>query len=142
MIVMCIILILLVALLVSVFFESRIAGCITFFIGFFIMCGCLTIKTRVRQYTGYVVEKDYTPGHMCHSEPTISRLLVIVPTHPHVTPHHHKWIKQQWGLYVANRDGVHNIEIDSSVWAAFKPGDKVIVTKYDSLSYSIIRKIK
>ena len=79
-----------------------------------------------KEFTGHIVAREYTPGHMCHSESKIYSLsFVHVPHTSTRTTHHHKWEKSKFIWFVANKNEVRNFYVDSLLFYTRKCGEKV-----------------
>lgn len=80
-----------------------------------------------KPFTGYIVCKEYTPGHMCHDEvPTYSEAsLLYVHVPPHVHTHHHTWQESSFIIYVANKNAVRSFSVDSLSFTKYKLLQKV-----------------
>lgn len=99
-----------------------------------ILCSCSGVKIN-----GYIVGKEYTPGHMCHDEVTTYREAGIVNyVHVPITPHHHTWQKASFIIHIANSWDLRQIDVDSLTYINVKVGSKY---HYDS-ELNVLRKIK
>lgn len=79
-----------------------------------------------RPFTGYVVGKTYTAGHMCCSNPKVivTATPVRVPPHP-VHTHHHVYEKATFEIHVANRYDVETFYVDSLKFNSIKMLEKI-----------------
>lgn len=108
-------------------------------------CGEPTIHHA--PFYGYVVCKEYTPGHMSDKyEPTASEAGILLfpsihpsihPTFPHpgyVPPHSHShpratyWVWPTYTLYVGCKDFVSIVHTDSIEYSTVHLGQRVHVT--------------
>jgi len=87
---------------------------------------------------GYVVYKEHTPAHMCHSDVTTyyEAAMVHVP-HVHTHVHHHHMVEASSILYVADKESVHKVSVTESCWESFHVTDKVRV---DTSGVSLLAK--
>lgn len=74
-----------------------------------------------KPFTGYIVHKEYTQGHMCCSKAKVYNSYV------HVTPvvHRHSWNPSTFKLWVANKNETRIINVDSLLWKSKTSGSKV-----------------
>lgn len=86
---------------------------------------CLVILSGCdpRSFTGYVVCKEYTPGHMDDKKVNPIQEAIIVPVRPH--RHKPKWVKSKWVVYVANKNAVRPFDVDSISFIGFRLGQKI-----------------
>lgn len=86
---------------------------------------CVTLMAcEPVKFTGYVVCKEYTPGHMSNENVDPVQCAVIVP-HAHPAPPH--YVDPIWVVYVANRDRVESINVDSLRFTKIKLLQKITV---------------
>jgi hypothetical protein len=93
------------------------------------MLSLFILSCEIKPFTGYIVAKEYVEGHMCHDDDyyhTVESSFVIAPHVPH-TPHHHTWQEAKFIIYVANKDDVRPIHVDSLAFIEYKITDKVTV---------------
>lgn len=78
-------------------------------------------------FTGYVVCKEYIPGHMDDKKVNPIQHAVVIPVRPVVHPHRHKpeWIKNRWIVYVANKSAVKPFDVDSLYFTNVRLGQKI-----------------
>lgn len=98
----------------------------------FILLAVLLVSCS-KAMEGYVVYKEYTPGHMCHDddirreiESNLGTIIVVPPHVPH-TAHSHKWEDPTWIIWVATKGKSEELSVDSLTYISFKCGDKVYV---------------
>lgn len=92
-----------------------------------LILGLFLFGCRPDNYSGYIVCKEYTPEHECHSKVEVVREAAFIPP-PRVVvapPHHHKTQKAEYKIYIANRDFVRNINVSEATYMKFKVTDKV-----------------
>ena len=116
--------------------KSKIMKKILFILLAIILTSC---KNEIQ---GYIVCKEYTPSHMCHSdhptytETSVGNAVIVHPYVPHNT-HHHSEQESEWVIYVANKNRVATIHVDSLKYIDLKVTDKVyyngsVVTKINT----------
>lgn len=82
-----------------------------------------------KPFTGYVVCKEYIPLHMDDQEAkSIQEAVIVVPIHVPPPKHEPELIKSKFILYVANKDCVHNYEVDSITFINTKICQKLTFT--------------
>jgi hypothetical protein len=87
---------------------------------------------RKKPIVGYVVYKEHTPVHMCHS----AAATYYEAKMPNVA-HTHIMVGSTSFLLVADKKGVHRISLSKSRWDSFHVTDKVRV---DSKGISLVSK--
>jgi hypothetical protein len=92
----------------------------------FVLVSCE--DTKREPFVGYVVGKEYSAEHMCHSdyEHTIQAGFTHVHT-PHVHPHHHHMIEAEYILHVANISQLRHVRVDKSMFNSYKMLDKITI---------------
>jgi len=70
-------------------------------------------EPRKEPFSGYVVAKEYTPRHMCHTEVTTVVEAGYTPVHIPVNTHIHHMQEPEFILHVANKDELKHIHVDS-----------------------------
>jgi len=75
-------------------------------------------------FHGYLVAKEYTPGHMCH-DGTRTYSYAYVPV---VVVHHHVWKYPEWNWFIANRSGVRCVRVDSATFNTRMCGDTLTLS--------------
>jgi hypothetical protein len=79
--------------------------------------------------SGYVVHKQYVKSHMDNEAASEINFSIVVIRPPIVVhPRKPQFVDNAWYIYVANKDQVRKIEVNSSYWLKVKLGDKVKVT--------------
>lgn len=78
-------------------------------------------------FVGYIVGKEYSAEHMCHSdyEHTIQAGFTHVP-HVHHT-HHHHMIEAEYILHIANISELRHVRVDKSMFNSYKMLDKITI---------------
>lgn len=83
------------------------------------LCGAFDQEKHT--FTGYVVHKEWTKGHMSDQTPARVNYAAVYVPHPVVV---HKssptWQKSSFKLFVANRDRVREFEVDSAKWFTYR----------------------
>ena len=91
---------------------------------------CLTVLLGCTPdpFTGYVVCKEYTPGHMDDEKVNTTQWSgIIIPVHPR--PVKPKWVEPRWVIYVANKNMIRQFDVNKSCFDKFKLGQKVTLTR-------------
>lgn len=90
---------------------------------------CLAIFSGCdpKPFTGYIVCKEYTPGHMDDKKVNPIQEAIVIPVRPIVVPHRHKpkWVNSKWVVYVANKNTVRSFNVDSLSFIGFRLGQKI-----------------
>ena len=94
------------------FRENWLLITLASFVLFCIVHSC-TQEPRKEPFTGYVVAKEYTPRHMCHTEVTTVVEAGYTPVHIPVHTHTHHMQEPEFILHVANKDELKHIPVDS-----------------------------
>lgn len=82
-------------------------------------------------FTGRIVDKEYVPGHRCHTsdfnvKQEASLLPAIVVPHTVSHPvHHHKWVNATVTVWVANRDQLKPFSVDTLSYDKWIVGSKI-----------------
>lgn len=94
-----------------------------------LLCMVILSGCDPKPFTGYVVCKEYTPGHMEDKKVNTIQEAIIVPVHPRVYKSKPKWIKPEWVVYVANKDRVRSFRVDSATFARLRLGQKITLNR-------------
>jgi hypothetical protein len=90
-----------------------------------VIAGC----TSPQPFTGRIVDKEYTAGHMCHNNnyTHLQQASFTPRIVPHTTPppHHHSWQPATVTVWVANRNEVKSFSVDSTSYHSWVLGSKV-----------------
>lgn len=89
-----------------------------------VFLGCET-----KSFKGFLVCKEYIPGHMDNEQPYIQQeaymLVPIVPPRRHVP----KYVPSVWVFYVANKDCVKLFYVDSLKYQKYKVGQRIVMNR-------------
>ena len=90
----------------------------------FVLVSC--DDTKRKPFVGYIVGKEYSAEHMCHSdyEHTIQAGFTHVP---HVHPHHHHMMQAEYVLHVANISKLIHVRVDENYFNRYNMLDKITI---------------
>ena len=84
--------------------------------------GCET-----KPFKGFLVCKEYIPGHMDDKHPkSIQEAYVYVPV-VHPRTHEPEYVPSAWKFYVANKHGVRVFSVDSLTYTKHKVGERIVM---------------
>ncbi len=91
----------------------------------------LCISCEDKPIRGFVVAKEYTPGHMDNEHAKHVEEATFVPHVPIVYVHHHEpeFVPSKFTLYVANRYSVYDINVDSLTYIKTKVGQRITIKR-------------
>lgn len=94
-----------------------------------LLCLSLLLGCDPEPFIGYIVCKEYTPGHLDDKRVSPIQVAVAVPVRPIIVPHRHKpkWVKSRWVVYVANKNSVRSFNIDSINFINVSLGQKITI---------------
>lgn len=95
---------------------------IVFIILLFLFVGC-----EIKPFRGFLVCKEYVPGHMDNEQgKSVQEAYVYIPV-VHPRTHVPKFIPPEWHFYVANKDGVRDFQVDSLMYIKHKVGERIVM---------------
>ena len=103
-------------------------GCLLIFLAAAVLAVVIRVSCAdgPTDFTGYIVAKEYTPGHMCHDDvKTVSYAVVHVPIVHHTTTHTHTWQPSTFIWFVANKNDIEQFSVDSVLFHSRKCGENV-----------------
>lgn len=84
----------------------------------------ILLSCTSQPFTGRIVGKEYTAGHMCHSEDYVEKYeAAVIPVV--VARHHHKWENAKFTIWVANRYDLRSYNVDTTSFNKWVMGAKV-----------------
>lgn len=97
----------------------------------FLIAFILCVSCEDKPIRGFVVAKEYIPGHMDNEYPKHIEEATFVPHVPMVYVHHHepKFVPSEFTLYVANRYRVYHINVDSLTYITTKVGQRITIKR-------------
>lgn len=85
-----------------------------------ILSGC-----NPKPFKGFLVCKEYIPGHMDDKNvQSVQEAIVFVP-HPQMSEP--EYIPSEWHFYVANKYGVRDFKVDSLTYLRHKVGERIVM---------------
>ena len=95
----------------------------------FISLALVLLGCENKLFKGFLVYKEYTPGHMDDTEPIVVQEATFVPVRPVIVPHRHvpQYVPSSWIFYVANKDGVRRFDVDSLTYIRHKVGERIVM---------------
>jgi hypothetical protein len=96
---------------------------------FILLCLAIFSGCNPDPFTGYVVCKEYIPGHMDNKKVKPVLQAVIIPVTPgaHSRKHRPKWVKSRWVVYAANKSVVRAFSVDSLYFTNVCLGQKITI---------------
>ena len=93
------------------------------FISFLAVLG----SCKNQPFRGFLVCKEYIPGHMDDKQPYIQQeAFVYVPVVP-PRRSEPEYIPSEWKFYVANKHGVRVFSVDSITYTRHKVGERIVM---------------
>jgi len=96
---------------------------------FILLLPLLSCEETVKEpFVGYIVGKEYSAEHMCHSDyqHTVEAGFTHSYVHHHHT-HHHRMIEAEYILHIANIGELIHVRVDSHFFNSYKLLDKVTI---------------
>ena len=85
---------------------------------------------ETKPFKGFLVCKEYVPGHMDdeHAK-TVQEAYVSVPVSVYKFQDEPEYVPSVWYFYVANKDGVRRLKVDSLTYTRRKVGERIVINQ-------------
>lgn len=78
-----------------------------------------------KPFCGFLVCKEYTPGHMSDEYPNVVQEAGVVNMPVGVLMRRSHYVEPQWVLYVANRYCIRAFDVDSLTYVRHEVGERI-----------------
>lgn len=96
---------------------------IILFISFLAVLG----SCKNQPFKGFLVCKEYIPGHMDDEQPYIQQEAYVYIPVVHPRRHEPEYIPSKWKFYVANKRCVLEFSVDSLTYTKHKVGERIVM---------------